>query len=70
MNKFYFPSAAGSLMNADAFAGWDFFGHLLKYYPMILNHHSDFPVNKVFLPVEFLPALFLAKMIFFSLKHN
>lgn len=52
-------------MTADSYAGWGFFGHLLKYYPMILNHHSDFSVNKVFLPIEFLPALFLAKMIFF-----
>lgn len=37
-------------MTADFFPGCGFFGHLLKYYPMILNHHSDFPVNKVFLP--------------------
>lgn len=68
LKKFYFPSAAGHLMNADSFAGWGFLGHLLKYYPMILNHRSDFSVNKIFLPVEFLPAFFLAKMIFVFFK--
>lgn len=62
--KFYFPSEAGHVMTADFFLGCGFFGHPLKYYPMILNHHSDFPVNKIFLPVEFLPALFSAKMKF------
>lgn len=66
--EFYFSSAVGHLMNADSFAGWGFFGHLLKYYPVILNHDSDFSVNKIFLPVEFLPALFLAELIFFSFK--
>lgn len=52
-------------MNADSFAGWGFFGHPYKYFPMILNHRSDFSANKVFLPAEFLPALFFAKIIFF-----
>lgn len=51
-------------MTTDFFLGCGFFGHPLKYYPMILNHHSDFPVNKVFLPAEFLPALSSAKMKF------